>query len=172
MTFIKGTTKEVQSYFQNHPTYVEDEIVYYEGFDLMRPSFFENMEDTGYPEYGCRHLLSLNEQKEVVGVLKYKRYSIPGHHFVPEEEANEVESYIAIRFIDVKQSARKQGVALSLVQEFSSMLHEDELIVGGKATTKGREANIHTWFERELTQKYYISEVDLIEEWEEENEDW
>lgn len=169
MQIIYGNTEEIIPYFQEMETQEEEGIVYYKGFDLMRPAFFEELGEAYSPEFGCQYLLAV-EDNRVIGVLKWKRYGIPDHEYVSEEASEETESYNAIRFVDIKKSNRQQGVAKKLVQALSERLDEADYVVGGRATPSGEEANIHDWMKRELAQLYYQSEITLIEEWEEENE--
>lgn len=160
-----ATTPDALAYFENHTTMEEASGVYYDGFDLVRPLFGE-LYDAGYlPELGCQYLLAL-EAGEVVGVLKWKRYRLPDHAYVPEDDADAEENYLAIRFVDVKQAYRQTGIAKALLRAFSEREAEELPIVGGRATPAGERANIHRWVARELHQPYYIDEVDLLEQWE------
>lgn len=172
MKFAYGSTKHIQDFFAKMKTYKEEDgHVYFEGFDLMKPSFFEDIKNECSPEEGCQYLLYLNEQEEVVGILKWKRYGIPNHEYVQEDESKE--SYVAIRFVDVVAECRDKGVAISLIKHWSeNNLRFNDKVVGGKATPKGKEVNIHRWMKRELSQDYYISENDVIEEWEENNNEY
>jgi GNAT superfamily N-acetyltransferase len=171
VTVIFGETNNIVKYFNDYPVYYDDGIGYYEGFDLMRPAFFNNYDLGHTPEVGCQYLLRLGEDGEVIGVIKWKRYGLPDHQFVSEGEKNEVNNYIAIRFVDVHENHRRKGVAKELVVALSQRL-DDECIVGGQATPSGRKCNIHLWMKECFSQKYYISEVKLLDEWEEENCEW
>jgi hypothetical protein len=115
MNFKYGSTKEILSFFNAMETYVENHIEYYKEFELMSPSFFKHVDDPDTPEFGTQYLLYLNEQQKVLGILKWKRYGIPHHEFVSEEEAFQKENYVAIRFIDVAVSERKKGIAIALI---------------------------------------------------------
>lgn len=166
------SVKELAPYFNNMPTYKEDNTVYFSGFSLMQPYFFSNADSS--IETGCQYLVAFNQQNLPIGVLKWKRYSLPDHKYVPEHLANQVDSYLAIRLIDVRADYRQKGVATALVKKFTENIPSNNNIVGGKATALGKQAKIHDLFKKLLYQNYYISEVTLVEEWEEENEgeDW
>lgn len=172
MEFFQGETNDIAFFFREIGTRKEDDVEYYKNFDLMKPSIFHNFKQGMNSEVGCRYLLLL-EGNEVIGVLKWKRYGLPNHEFVSEDEVNEKESYVAIRLIDVNEKYRQEGHALELIRYWSrNILRLEDIVVGGKATPKGKGANIHSWLEREIKQKYYISEIDLINEWEEKNEEF
>lgn len=170
MPIIYGNTIDIERYFNTHPTCLQDQTTYFEEFDLMRPSFFEDAKEEFTSETGCQYLVYIDEQEQPLGVLKWKRYGLPHHQFIREEEAYEANSYLAIRLVDVKTSERNKGIALSLVRAFTKRHGHHGYVVGGKATPSGNIANIHDWMKRELSQTYYISESDLVDDWEEEND--
>ena len=171
MSIVYGTTQSLVEYLNSHGTYFENDTEYYEGFELLQPYAFQLSDLKNSPENGCQYLVRLNEKQEIIGVLKWKRYSLPDHLFVPENEKDQTDNYIAIRFIDIHKDYRKRGIAKELALALSQRL-DDSPIVGGKATPSGKESNIHRWLENQVSQKYYISEVDLVDEWEEENAVW
>lgn len=172
MNIMHGDSNAVEQYFSQVGTYVEEETTYFNGFELMQPYMFSDFKLGDTPENGCQYLIALNDNDEVCGVLKWKRYSLPDHQFVPENEAEPEDNYNAIRLIDVRKDQRNIGIAKTLMRAFSNLLSKEEFVVGGRATSMGKVTNIHEWMEREVKQKYYISETRLVEDWEEENAVW
>lgn len=173
MVFKHVNTIGVKPFFESKAVYEEESFFYYEGFHLMSPRFFDDGDAMRGAEYGCQYLLALNAEQEVIGILKWKRYGIPNHDFISEEKCGEEDSYIGIRFIDVESSNRRKGIALSLVKHWSQhIVRPEDKVVGGKATEMGRQSGIHDWMKRELSQSYYLNEGRVIEEWEENNEEY
>lgn len=145
---------------------LEEDVTYYSHFDLLSPRFFVDL-DINQGELGCQYLFLLENDK-IIGAIKWKRYSIPHHQFVSEDDTQE--SYVAIRLVDIHENYRQKGYAKELVKYWGiHCLKENDLVVGGKETNSGAESNIHHWISNTITQKYYKSEITLVEDWEEEN---
>lgn len=53
-------------------------------------------------------------RSEVIGVLKVKRYAIHNNRFVKENEI--IRNYIAIRYIDVRQDFKNNGIGTTLIK--------------------------------------------------------
>lgn len=158
---------ELSRLFENHTTKNEDGVVYYQGFDLMRPDFFADYKYSHSAEHGCQFLVCLIGNQPA-GILKFKRYALPDHKFVPETASGLSDSYLAVRFVDVHADHRQQGIARELNQAFAARFPET-FIVGGKATPSGKRAHIHRWMREPFGRYYYVSEIDLVDDWEEEN---
>lgn len=161
LRFVMTDAKGAEGWFRDIP--VEDH--WYEHFDLMGPRMFEEARQGVASEEGTGYLIALLGEHPV-GVLKWKRYGIPDHRFVPEDK-KERPNYLAIRLLDVRNDVRQKGVALALLRRWADeFLDDGQVVVGGQATASGRSTGIHRWMERELlvsgkTIHYHASEVGL-----------
>lgn len=161
LRFVMTDAGGAEGLFRDIP--VEDH--WYEHFDLMGPRMFEDARQGATTEEGTGYLVALLGEHPV-GVLKWKRYGIPDHRFVPEDKKAKP-NYLAIRLLDVRDDVRQKGVALMLLRRWrDEFLDDGQVVVGGKATASGRSTGIHRWMGRELLASgkdihYHESEVGL-----------
>lgn len=168
-TIYQGTIAQINHLFKQQPINTDDDLQTYRGFDLVTPVFFKNRALSF--EHGCQYLIQTDQNGHVSAVLKFKRYSLPLHNYVAEQDANNQDTYVAIRLIDVRADLRQTGLAKQLIHFWgTTVLRPSDVVVGGRATQLGQQTAIHSWLDRELPQRYVTSEIELVNDWLEEHE--
>jgi len=79
---------------------------------------------------------------EIIGVLKYKRYARKNHQTVLEKDKNKIKIYVAIRFVGVKETYKRQGVATNLFKRLSEDIGPNDHLVLSPLTKEGRAAKL------------------------------
>lgn len=121
----------------------------YQGFRFFSPIDLD--EDT------CQFILATNDENEIVGVLKFKRYKTSNHDYVSEDEfksyTKSIKTYKGIRFVDVREDCRKQGIAREMIKCLCDMTiteGDKTHIQLGMLTPLGKKAKLKDIFKEYL----------------------
>lgn len=133
--------------------------------ERFSPGIFENFEGFSpidIDEHKCQFIIATNEEKDVIGVIKLKRYKFFNHEFLSEEDfqahKKRIKNYKGIMFIDVREDFRKQGVARQMIKHLCDITKEEGTKTSirlGKLTHLGKEAKLLNIF------KEYLPEWDI-----------
>lgn len=92
-------------------------------------------------EYNTKYIVAYRSD-EIIGVLKYKRYARRTHQTVLEKDKHKTKNYIAIRFVDVKEPFKRQGVATNLITRLSKEVGPNDHLVLSPLTKEGKTAKL------------------------------
>lgn len=88
------------------------------------------------------YFLSAMVNNSVVGVMKLKRYHLKTHMTVLEEDKDKYDNYVAIRYMDVREDARRQGIATMLFESLNAWIEPNQKIVMSALTMLGKKAKL------------------------------
>lgn len=113
------------------------------------------------PEEEANMYVAALENGEIIGILKMKRYETEDHEHIPESRKNEQDTYIAIRYIDVRQEWKRKGVATQIFRFLNDFVVGSDHIVGSGETGEGYEAGIYE------VRKKIITNCENYKDWDE-----
>lgn len=145
--------KNISSYIKE----LNEMKVNYERFSPGIFEGFEGFSPIDIQEDKCQFIIATNEQKDIVGAIKFKRYKFNNHEFLSEDNffssENEIKNYKGIMFVDVREDYRKQGIARKMIKylcDMTKMEGNKTAIRLGKLTYLGKEAKLLNIFKEYL----------------------
>lgn len=145
-------------------TFTADELIYrmekapidkktmnipvFDGFYYFAPVDFNDAPHNN----GTRFITAIcHHTKQVIGVMKTKRYSQDNHQFVPEDEKDTIPNYVAILYVDIHRSWQRKGVAKALYQELNDQMKKPDVVLGTPLSKDGRLAKLNEVRQRLIT---------------------
>lgn len=119
----------------NAPSFVYQGFNYFSNVDLIESS----------ADFGNQFIVAYSDEG-IIGVLKYKRYEKKTHKYVPENERTTKNTYLAVRFIDVRKDKRQKGLAKELIMVLNREFDQLETLVLSPLTSLGVRAKLKKLF--------------------------
>lgn len=139
VTVRKTPIEFMQTYYTqvslNAPSFVYQGFNYFSNVDLVESS----------SDFGNQFIVAYSDEG-ILGVLKYKRYEKKTNKYVPEAERTTKNTYLAVRFIDVRKDKRHKGLAKELILVLNSEFDQLETLVLSPLTSLGVKAKLKKLF--------------------------
>lgn len=147
--YVKGN--DIKEFIGNF----NDMNVNYDSFQFGIYEGFEGFSPIDIDEGKCQFILASNEDNDIIGVIKFKRYKQRNHEYLTEEDFTSKPrlNYKGIMFVDVREDYRRKGVATEMIKLFSDITDKEgdkTSVVLGKLTHLGRDAKLLDIFKQHL----------------------
>lgn len=100
--------------------------------------------------------------KDIVGMLKFKRYAQSDHRYVPEHERAKLQTYLCIRYIDVREDCKHQGIAKCMISSFANLVattYPTKQVRLSPLSQEGKAANLDKLFKLALPSNVKVSKM-------------